>query len=520
MTRWRRYWIGLAPAVALAVIGCAQEEYPAALWEAQHPAALTASPVDASVPDPGTCRQAAAQPLPQRLVAVSAQATSGADLELVSDLFTRFQSICGACHGPQADPPGFGGFRLATADDFSSYPWVADNVLAHVESDGPDPNNPDGPTSPMPPFGSGGRPFSERTPVDPVYQFDALVRAWIAAGQPSTFPKPTSGGDAGAADAGPSATFTMPVSVGLAMTNIGNCIPDAPMVALGDMQKAARDLDAMFQGLTKTRDPNAAAKDQLGLPEHLSQTDLVSFDSAILAQNRVVAFQPAYPLWSDDAGKLRHVRVPLGQSIQFEKATQEFTIPENTRFYKTFMKKIVDTDGSIRWRKIETRLIVARHEPVNLKASQDDVNSLFGSYQWNDSETEATLVETPLTNSEPFADTLFLYNTDEQLAAEVLKQNPANVDLALLTNGAARHYAIPSSTRCVECHMGSPSQSFILGFRPVQLNRRPTGRGWHAARARTGAGKPRRALAAAAPDRLRRHHGARQPGGRAPPREA
>ena len=60
--------------------------------------------------------------------------------------------------------------------------------------------------------------------------------------------------------------------------------------------------------------------------------------------------------------KLRHIRVPRGTSVQFDKATQTFTVPPNTRFYKTFTKAVINTDGSTRYRKIETRLIVARPE--------------------------------------------------------------------------------------------------------------------------------------------------------------
>ncbi len=41
---------------------------------------------------------------------------------------------------------------------------------------------------------------------------------------------------------------------------------------------------------------------------------------------------------------------------------------------------------------------------------------------------------------------------------------------------AALH-AIPGSPRCIQCHMGSPSQSFVLGFTPRQINRRPQGVG-------------------------------------------
>ena len=40
-----------------------------------------------------------------------------------------------------------------------------------------------------------------------------------------------------------------------------------------------------------------------------------------------------------------------------------------------------------------------------------------------------------------------------------------------------QHYAIPGKLRCVQCHMGSPTQDFVLGFIPLQVKRRATGTG-------------------------------------------
>jgi len=40
-----------------------------------------------------------------------------------------------------------------------------------------------------------------------------------------------------------------------------------------------------------------------------------------------------------------------------------------------------------------------------------------------------------------------------------------------------RHYAIPGSNRCIDCHEGSPNHSFVLGFLPLQVKRRPTDEG-------------------------------------------
>ncbi|MGA2447648.1 MAG: hypothetical protein ABTD50_03110 [Polyangiaceae bacterium] len=466
-------------AALAALAGCAQEDEPLSAWLAAQAGSSPDSgavTADSQAPlEQPACRQSRAEALPQRLATTAASDGGGPTLTYASDLFDRFVAICGACHGPASDPPGLGSFRLASPTDFEQLMTAA--VLAHVTSDGPtNPADPsDDPTDPMPPFASpSGGPFSARSQTDPVKEFATLVQAWLDAGSPAAFLAPGTGDDSAGVDAG---TYRLSPSVAVAMTNIGDCVPNAALVAAAASLQRAKDLDAMFAALQQQQPgPGVTPADLVGLPEHLSQTDLFAIDATELAQYGVVAYQPTYPLWSDNAGKLRHVRVPVGSSIHFNAATQEFSIPDNTRFYKTFMKPIFDTDGSRRWRKIETRLIVVRHDTQNADGTAK-TNALFGSYQWNADESDAVLVQSPLIDGLPFSDTLFLYNTDEQLAADVLAQNPLNPNLALVSAGAARHYAIPSSDRCVECHMGSPSESFVLGFRPIQLNRRPVGVG-------------------------------------------
>jgi mono/diheme cytochrome c family protein len=202
------------------------------------------------------------------------------------------------------------------------------------------------------------------------------------------------------------------------------------------------------------------------LPPNLDQTDLTTFDSAELARHNVIAYAPTYPLWTDDAGKLRMVRVPIGQSIRFDKKTQLFSIPDNTRFYKTFLKKVVDLNGAERWKKIETRVIVSRKD-----------KPLFGTYVWDENETKATLLLDALRDGEPFRDRVVLVVTNEQKATEIRAKNPRNLTFELQRAGVLRHYAIPGRDRCIQCHMGSPSESFILGFAPMDVLRRPVGEG-------------------------------------------
>ena len=473
MHLWRirpQVLLSLAVTFAAILASCAQEQYPASLWAAQHPSGGATAP---AATDSLACTQARAEPLPARLVAMSSQGSAaGGDVVLVSDLFQRFESVCGTCHGPAVDPPGNGGFQIRTASSFAQLMTPA--VLAHVTSSVTCPSNPDptNPADPMPPCSSpNGMEYGKRSETDPVRQFAELVGAWLAAGSPPTFTPPSPDAGAASGDAG-APSLALSVSVGTDMTNLGNCIPAASTVATEHDRSMA--LDAMFAGLSAAA--SGTGPQMIGLPEHLSDTDLFTFDSEVLARFGVVAYAPGYPLWSDDAGKLRHVRPPRGKSIQFDKATQSFRIPANTRFYKTFMKQIVDTDGSLRYRKMETRLIVSRPDAVAADGTAT-VTALFGTYKWNDDETDAVLVETPLNSGRPFADTVFLYHTDEPLAADILGGNPAAPEEQLLEGKAARHYAIPSSARCVQCHMGSVSKSFVLGFLPLQIARRKVGTG-------------------------------------------
>ncbi len=221
--------------------------------------------------------------------------------------------------------------------------------------------------------------------------------------------------------------------VEVAMTNLGDCIPDALGVEPG--------ADARFASTSS-------------LPDKLSDTDLWSLDSYALSKQGTVAYAPSYPLWSDGAKKIRHVHIPLGPdksrpSLGGGALNQEFRFPDNTRFYKTFLKPVRTVSGSVRWRKIETRLIVVRTPPAS---------PTVGSYRWNDAEDEATLVTAPYRDGRPFKDTVFNVVSDE-------------------TTLAVRKYAIPAKHRCGECHEGSSGGQFVLGFTPLQLRRRPEGEG-------------------------------------------
>lgn len=379
----------------------------------------------------------------------------------VEELYSQFKSVCGSCHGSM----GLGGLSVVSGT-FAAV--VDEKVLAAIRSDSPacerdgsgqkkDPSC----YNFMPPDGSpNGKHWSERKDDlnDPVTRLAALIELWIKKGRPAdAF---VISADEGLAEPTP---YAVDADTAELQTNLGNCVPDAGMVAT-ELEKSC-EIDAMFAGLEKKPD-SVLANEKLGLPASLDQTDLFTLDTAELARHGVVAYVPTYPLWTDDAGKLRYVRVPRGESISFDKKTRSFNIPKNTRFYKTFLKKILDRDGVERYRKVETRLIVSR-------AGEE---SLFGTYRWNEAETRADLVTDPLNNGLPFKDQLFPVVTDLSKADDLKARWEAgeirNYSKELDYEGLQRRYALPGSERCVQCHMGGEHDSFVLGFSPLQLNSR------------------------------------------------
>jgi hypothetical protein len=366
-------------------------------------------------PDLGTsraalCPAASADPIPQRL-----SATVPVPMMAFDDLRQAVNNVCRGCHLTPAINGKFtyqdsyqgseiivGSQKLFVPGFRETAPAMATALQMQV----------------MPP--------DDVRNVNPQKYLDlgAKMKAWIDAGSPQgSFEIPFSSGTTmnGA---------KLPPAIAEAITNIGDCLPQASIVG-SDANK-----DSFFASAT-------------ALPKNLSDTDLTTFDTLELAKQGTFAYAPTYVLFSDNAKKERLVHVPKGQSITIDPKTHKFVIPANTRFYKTFFKKVVEADGHVGYRKIETRLIVSR-TPWD--------QSLFGSYAWDDTETTATLMLDPYRSGDPFADRLFTYETDE-------------------TAHTTRHYAIPAKHRCIQCHQGAEGQNFVLGFTPLQVNRRPAGAG-------------------------------------------
>ena len=334
--------------------------------------------------------------------------SAGQQFVKTSDLFTRFNSICGGCHVAAAN----GGFQV----NATTFATVFDaSRLARIESNDP--------SFAMPPV---GKAFSSRAPDDPVRVLATYLEAWLAQGRPvDMFVMAASAGS----DVG-SYAYT-------AMTNIGDCVPSTAMY-----QSSASDemtaKDTFFTNAT-------------GLPSNLADTDLTTFDTATLAANGVIAYRPTYPLWSDGSGKLRFIRVPKGSSIVFHKDTQTFDIPPYTRFYKTFFREVIDKAGNVTNRKMETRLIVALPDGVDTDGVTSLPQALYGTYLWSDDESSATLWNNPYRDGTGFTDLIEDYVTDEIVYQDVIDNlPPAQETLAVkleIELSDPSNVGVPSTTR-------------------------------------------------------------------------
>lgn len=365
-----------------------------------------------------------------------------------SELFQRFVTSCGQCHVSIAS----GGFQ---ARDVATFVALFDERrLGRLNSDNPD--------FVMPPERV---PFSSRATSDPVYQLEKRLEAWLAQGRPADM---FEFGDAVASTSAAAGFYGYST-----LSNMGDCIPGKTMYASspsGEMDAK----DKLFADATE-------------LPANLADTDLTTFDGATLAANGVIAFRPTYALWSAGSRKLRYVRVPKGTSIKFDKATQSFDIPPNTRFYKTFFRKVLDTAGRTSYRKMETRLILTRPDGLEADGTTPRPTALFGTYVWSDDEMSAQLRTVPYRDGTGFSDLTETYWASEIEHADLLENLPPGagslVDKIQKVLDDPRsldkrlHYAVPGSKRCVQCHQGSPTRDFVLGFIPLQIAQREAGTG-------------------------------------------
>jgi uncharacterized repeat protein (TIGR03806 family) len=151
-----------------------------------------------------------------------------------------------------------------------------------------------------------------------------------------------------------------------------------------------------------------------GIPAKLSQTGCFLASDPSLPSSRLVPYAVNAELWSDGADKARWMALPTGGKIEV-RADGDWTLPIGSVLVKAF---------SIGGKKIETRLFV-RHT---------DGAWAGYAYEWNDAQTDATLLDTGKTKI-----------------------------------AGAQTWTIPSRSECMTCHNGAAGGS--LGLETAQLNR-------------------------------------------------
>ncbi|MEN9808585.1 MAG: hypothetical protein RLZZ488_152 [Pseudomonadota bacterium] len=332
------------------------------------------------------------------------------------ELKQQIDTACASCHLAPASKTG--GFWYASSHDKAEVRFNGQKVVVAGLADTADVLQKVLSNNRMPPQNMRAAAPQKYT------RLQSLLEDWIAAGKPAgRFPIKLD------ADSAKQAARQK-------QSDLGSCIPRTDQIGV-DAEK-----DELFLNATQ-------------LPEKLSQTDLFTLDSLALARRGTLSYNVEYPLWADNAEKGRYVHFPAvwdeakqkwkPSGARYDPVSKQLEIPPNTRFYKTFYKAVKSKSGETLFRKVETRILVVRKSPQE---------PLLGSYKWNETESEATLVTLPYRDGTPFKDDIFKIVVDEN-------------------TGKTRKYAIPGKQRCVECHKGT--DDYVLGFTPLQLNRRPFG---------------------------------------------
>jgi hypothetical protein len=148
------------------------------------------------------------------------------------------------------------------------------------------------------------------------------------------------------------------------------------------------------------------------LPLDLACTGLFADAESDKLADGVQAFTPAYPLWSDNAGKSRWIKLPRGQRIDSSDQGR-WRFPLNTQFWKQF-----DANGA----RAETRLYQKVHADRWVAAT----------YVWDADGKHAS-------------------------------REDGGRDL--VRNGV--NYRVPAKSLCDDCHEGHPDN--VLGFEAVSL---------------------------------------------------
>ncbi|MDB5390111.1 MAG: hypothetical protein JWM11_5757 [Planctomycetaceae bacterium] len=184
-------------------------------------------------------------------------------------------------------------------------------------------------------------------------------------------------------------------------------------------------------GAFHTLIPSPMSAPTAPFPRKLSESGLFQSVKGHVVQPALVPYSVNSPLWSDGAEKLRFVALPGADSKIDFSLNKAWGFPDETVLVKSFALEMEAGNPNSK-RFIETRFM--------LKQQGEWVGY---SYQWNDDQTDATLV------SKEGLDQKYAIQTKDGVREQTW------------------HY--PSRTECMVCH--SRAAAFVLGLSTPQLNK-------------------------------------------------
>lgn len=168
-------------------------------------------------------------------------------------------------------------------------------------------------------------------------------------------------------------------------------------------------------------------------PKKLSETGLFASATEHRLAPGVIPYEINAPAWADGATSERHIALDGAEQIGYT-STGGWNFDDGAVVVQTLSLPVV-TDGSTESRRIETRLLVRRHNEWN-----------GYSYRWNDEQTDAVLVDREGAEGE-------IALCDDRQAG----------------SNARQFWRFPSRTECLTCH--SRAANYVLGLSEVQMNR-------------------------------------------------
>lgn len=211
---------------------------------------------------------------------------------------------------------------------------------------------------------------------------------------------------------------------------------DTPFALVGFTETPAGDLLVIDQhsGFHKLEPNPPPTTPPPSFPTKLSDTGLFTAVATHTVAPGVIPYSVNAALWSDGSYKERFIALPGEAHAEFTQGGKSWNFPDGTVLVKSFaLERTIGDPKSRQW--IETRLM-----------TRQDKEWIGYSYEWNDEQTDAVLVDSK--------------GKDREFTLAIRGQQG---------NARTQTWHYPSRAECMVCH--SRAANFVLGLQTEQLNR-------------------------------------------------